>query len=106
MKQLLFSLFALFLISNFSYASFPVKREASKIEVVTENSSIDSLNAASTVAATAVADVSFGGFFLGLLLGLLGVGLAYIFSDDATFRRSSWYGLGVWLVILLLLGGL
>ena len=49
------------------------------------------------------ADFNFGGFILGLLLGLIGVGLAYIFSDDDAFRRSAWYGFGTWLIIWLLL---
>jgi len=38
-----------------------------------------------------------------LLLGLSGVGLAYIFISDAEFRRNSWYGLGAWMIIWLLL---
>ena len=43
-----------------------------------------------------------GGFVLGLLLGLIGVGLAHIFSKDKNFRRSSWQGLGAWIIILLI----
>ena len=49
------------------------------------------------------ANFNFGGFILGFLLGLIGVGLAYIFSDDDAFRRSAWYGFGTWLIIWLLL---
>ena len=44
---------------------------------------------------------NLGGFALGLLLGLIGVALAHIFSNDKSFRRSSWYGIGVLLIILL-----
>ena len=45
---------------------------------------------------------NIGGFLLGLLLGLIGVALAHIFSNNKSFRRSSWYGLGVWLIILII----
>lgn len=44
-----------------------------------------------------------GGFLLGFFLGLIGVGLAHIFSDDKNFRKSSWKGWGASLIILLLL---
>lgn len=46
---------------------------------------------------------NIGGFVLGLLLGLIGVALAYIFSNDKSFRRSSWYGFGVLLILALIL---
>lgn len=46
---------------------------------------------------------NLGGFLLGFFLGLIGVGLAHIFSDDKDFRRSSWKGLGVWVILLLVL---
>lgn len=45
---------------------------------------------------------NIGGFALGLLLGLIGVGLAHIFSNSKSFRRSSWYGLGALVIILLI----
>ncbi|MCX6300490.1 MAG: hypothetical protein NTY72_15525 [Bacteroidetes bacterium] len=44
-----------------------------------------------------------GGFILGFLLGLIGVGLAYIFSNDKDFIRSTWKGLGGWVILLLVL---
>jgi hypothetical protein len=47
---------------------------------------------------------NIGGFVLGLLLGLIGVGLAHIFSNDKGFRRNSWYGFGAWLIILVVIG--
>jgi hypothetical protein len=46
---------------------------------------------------------NIGGFIIGLLLGIIGVGLVYIFSDDSAARRSSWKGFGVWIILLLLL---
>lgn len=44
-----------------------------------------------------------GGFILGFLLGLIGVGLAYIFSTDKDFIRSTWKGLGGWVILVLVL---
>lgn len=44
------------------------------------------------------------GFLLGLFIGLIGVGLAHIFSNSKELRRSSWYGFGAWLIICLILG--
>ena len=46
---------------------------------------------------------NFGGFILGFFLGLIGVGLAYIFSNDKGFIRSTWKGFGAWVILLLVL---
>jgi len=48
-------------------------------------------------------EFNIGGFVLGFLLGLIGVGLAHIFSTDKNFRRSSWQGLGAWVILLLVI---
>jgi hypothetical protein len=48
-------------------------------------------------------DFSIGGFIVGFLFGLIGVGLVYIFSDDSAARRSSWKGFGAWVILILLL---
>jgi hypothetical protein len=42
-----------------------------------------------------------GGFFLGLILGLLGVLGVYIFSKDKNMVRWAWRGWFVWLALLL-----
>jgi len=43
------------------------------------------------------------GFLLGFFLGLIGVLLAYIFSNNPAFRSASWKGFGVWLILLLII---
>ena len=45
---------------------------------------------------------NFGGFILGFLFGIIGVALAYIFSDDKVFIKSTWKGFGILLIIILL----
>ena len=107
MKQAIFTLILLFAFSTM-YASFPVKRNASNVEVVesvTSKGEITSKTNSLTAAyvADAAAGFNLGGFALGLLLGLIGVALAHIFWKDKTFRRSSWYGFGVLLIIVIIL---
>lgn len=45
-----------------------------------------------------------GGFFLGFLLGLIGVLIAYLINDDQKSNRVkwAWIGLAAWVVILLI----
>jgi len=45
-----------------------------------------------------------GGFFLGLLLGLIGVLIAYLINDDKKKSRVKWAWIGwaIWLAILLI----
>ncbi len=45
-----------------------------------------------------------GGFFLGFLLGLIGVLIAYLINDDQKSNRVkwAWLGLAAWVVILLI----
>ncbi|HEY4108271.1 hypothetical protein [Puia sp.] len=44
-----------------------------------------------------------GGFFLGLLLGLIGVLIAYLINDEKKHNRVkwAWIGWGVWVVLLI-----
>ena len=96
MKNLLYITISLFLISSYTYASFPVLDNNVQSEVILSEKEDASILAPP-------AEFNFGGFILGLLLGLIGVGLAYIFSDNADFRRNAWYGCGAWIIIYLIL---
>ena len=46
-----------------------------------------------------------GGFFLGFLLGLIGILIAYLIKDDQKRNRVkwAWIGFGAWIAILLVL---
>ena len=43
------------------------------------------------------------GFAMGLLYGPFGLLAAYIFSKNANFRKSAFFGFKIWLVVLLVL---
>ena len=93
MKKLLFLFVILFSVSSMTtYASFPVSENNVESEAVLTQSDVLDVQT----------EFNIGGFLLGFLLGLIGVGLAYIFSDDPHFRRSAWYGLGTWAIIVLI----
>ena len=96
MKNFTILLIAFFTVSSIAYASFPVTSNESVTELVVSQDS-------QLITEAPPAEFHFGGFILGLLLGLIGVGLAYIFSTNADFRRNAWYGLGTWMIIWLLL---
>ena len=96
-NMLLLLLTVLLTIGSVTYASFPVTDNIIKSEVMLTQAD-DKINPFAPPT-----EFHFGGFLLGLLLGLIGVGLAYIFSDNADFRRNAWYGFGTWLIILLIL---
>ena len=55
-------------------------------------------------AAPGSGDFNIGGFALGFLLGLIGVLVAYLISDDKKAARTkwAWIGFGVWIVLLLI----
>jgi hypothetical protein len=96
MKKIVLLLITIFSLNMVVEASFPVTNNNVNAEVVLLQS-----NESNPLAPPA--EFHFGGFILGLLLGLIGVGLAYIFSSDADFRRNAWYGFGTWMIIWLLL---
>lgn len=86
-------------------ASIPVKKQ--KVNNDTASVEILDTNVVNSSDVIAVAsDVEWGSFAAGLLLGLIGVALVHIFSSNKVAKKSSWYGFGAWLVILLLLGGI
>ena len=95
MKNFLLLFITLFSINAVSYASFPITENINSNEVVVNESDNSSF--------IGNVEFNFGGFILGFLLGLIGVALAYIFSSDDAFRRSAWYGLGTWLILLLII---
>jgi hypothetical protein len=96
MKKNLSLVISLSLIFSYAYASFPVVSNAVQSEVVLSSNHKASMTAPP-------AEFHFGGVILGLLLGLLGVGLAYIFSDNPDFRRNAWYGCGTWVLLYLII---
>ena len=103
MKKLLLLVMSLCMLSNLSYASFPIVENNTSNEVVLEaNSDDENVWSKMTVKPD---DESFhwGGLALGFLLGLIGVGIAYLFSKNPAVKRSSWYGLGLWAIVYLLL---
>tara|TARA_B100000795_G_scaffold237678_1_gene198430 strand:+ start:454 stop:759 length:306 start_codon:yes stop_codon:yes gene_type:complete len=101
MKNITF-LFAFILLGSVAFASFPVKKSvdqaSSELVIQYENSAEDLLPSG--------VEFSFGGFLAGLLLGLIGVALVHIFSSNSDVKKSSWYGLGTWIILLLILGGI
>tara|TARA_B110000495_G_C22594094_1_gene355855 strand:+ start:163 stop:471 length:309 start_codon:yes stop_codon:yes gene_type:complete len=97
MKKLLFLLVMLFSITSMTtYASFPVAGNNVESEVVVTQMDDGGVQVMPT-------EFKFGGFILGFLLGLIGVGLAYIFSKNPDFIRSAWYGCGTWAILYILL---
>ena len=98
----IYTLLFLFLTLNLAYASFPVvdKQNTTNTEIVNSSQEINLTESLTT----APAEFHFGGFLLGLLLGIIGVGLAYILAM-MKILDEIWYGLGTWLIIWLLLVG-
>jgi hypothetical protein len=46
-----------------------------------------------------------GGFVLGLLLGIIGVLIAYLINDDKKHERVkwAWIGFAIWLVVIIII---
>jgi len=106
-KSILFFTF-LFFISTFSFASFPVSNEVkndnSKLTEISFPVSEKNTNEKQSFFKSAkkyfAADIEWGSFFAGFLLGLLGVLFVYVFDGDAS---SAWKGFGVAILLYLAL---
>ena len=98
MKNITF-LLAFILFGSVAFASFPVKKsvDTTSAELVLQYENLEDDLSASDV------DFSFGGFIVGFLFGIIGVGLVHIFSSDSDVKQSSWYGFGTWIILLLVL---
>ncbi len=98
MKKIIFLLASVLTIGNVAFASFPVTENNTQTEVVVTSS--DNLIESTEVQAP---DMNWGGFALGFFLGLIGVLIAYLTSDNKDFLRSTWIGAATWAVLYLLL---
>ena len=94
------------MLSNLSYASFPIGQKHASEHLRLDSQADQESIWTKLTAKPEQSDFHFGGLLLGFLLGLIGVGLAYLFSKNPAVKRSSWYGLGLWIVLFLALGGL
>jgi hypothetical protein len=91
----------LIIFNNVSFASFPVIQEQiqSQKNITTQDIAEDESIWTKLTAKPENSDFHIGGLLLGFLLGLIGVGLAYLLSKNPAVKRSSWYGLGIWLIL-------
>tara|TARA_B100000965_G_C19321826_1_gene639043 strand:- start:108 stop:458 length:351 start_codon:yes stop_codon:yes gene_type:complete len=106
-KSILFT-FLLTLVYTFSFASFPVLENAKTNTVITSEISFpvsdsgekNKTSFIDSIKESFKADVEWGSFLVGFLLGLLGVLLVWIFDGDT---KSAWKGFGAWLILILAL---
>ena len=96
----------IFLFNNISFASFPVtqNQEFNQVTNVSQDLSEEESFWAKMTTKPEKDDIHIGGLLLGFFLGLIGVGLAYLISKNPSFKRSSLYGFGLWLILLLISG--
>tara|TARA_B100000795_G_scaffold107817_1_gene79606 strand:- start:16 stop:339 length:324 start_codon:yes stop_codon:yes gene_type:complete len=87
------------LFNNTLYASFPIP---SKVESITNTEQVSKLE--NTTQPRFFSDMHWGGFFLGLLLGWIGLLFAWIFSDDPYFINAVWKGAVLWSLIIWIIG--
>ena len=98
-KKIILTVFLGF-FSFVSFGSFPVTEKAlnvsNQIEPVTISDDLPQPRF--------FTDMHWGGFFLGLLLGWIGLLFAWIFSDDPYFINAVWKGAVLWSLIIWIIG--
>ena len=108
MKNFTF-IFCLFLLSTFSFASFPVSKSCEKVDnkteisfPITDSSEIENNTFFNKIKkiTKSLGPIDCGSFFAGFLLGILGVLFVYVFDGDTS---SAWKGFGVAVLLYLLL---
>ena len=82
--------------------SFKEKLAFSMLKKELKKENINKVINLETAMAETSSDFSWGGFFAGFFLGLFGVALVHIFSKDKAMRRASWFGCGIYVILVLL----
>ena len=98
------TLFLTFILASFMFniteASFPVTKKITTEKSNIENVVLDSDKATwkKKLKEYFAGDLDWGAFFLGFLLGLIGVLIVFVMDGDT---RSAWKGFAVWVLLLL-----
>ena len=82
--------------------SFKEKLAFSMLKKELKKENINKVINLETAMAETSSDFSWGGFFAGFFLGLIGGALVHIFSKDKAMRRASWFGCGIYVILVLL----
>jgi hypothetical protein len=89
------------LLCNVALASFPINSKTSKVANSLENKIEHSIEKILDPH-TKNENIALG-FIIGFSLGIIGVALAYIISDNSDLRKGAWKGFAVSLITTLLL---